>query len=96
MTDARLPTGWTLQAIRDVSGDREAVPLDAVGRTVMWLTCPGEDDERLDPEIVLGFHSLCIVKPVDDEDWYMGSLNADGSVDCWNAYENLFEALRGL
>lgn len=62
----------------------------------MWLTCPGEVDERLDPEIVLGFHSLCIVKPVDDEDWYMGSLNADGGVDCWNAYDSLFEALRGL
>ncbi|WP_234306595.1 hypothetical protein [Streptomyces sp. NRRL F-2799] len=29
MTEARLPAGWTLHRIRDVSGDQEAVVLDA-------------------------------------------------------------------
>lgn len=48
------------------------------------------------PEIVLGFHGLCLVKPVDDDDWYMGSLYEDGSIDCWTAYGDLYEALRGL
>lgn len=48
------------------------------------------------PEIVLGFHSLCLVKPADDDDWYMGSLYDDGSIDCWAAYGDLYEALRGL
>lgn len=92
MADAQLPPGWTLQQIRDVSGDREAVVLDA-NRTVKWVA---EVDEVIHPEIVLGFHGLCLVKPVDDDDWYMGSLYDDGSVDCWSAYDDLHEGLRGL
>ena len=56
----------------------------------------GRRTYRLHPEIILGFHGLCLVKPVSDEDWYMGTLNDDGSVDCWSAYGDLYEALRGL
>ncbi|MDX2645375.1 hypothetical protein PV341_17760 [Streptomyces sp. PA03-1a] len=93
MADAQLPPGWTLQRIRDVSGDQEAVVLDP-HRAVKWVASDAHD--VLHPEIVLGFHSLCIVKPVDDDDWYMGSLYDDGSIDCWTAYGDLYEALRGL
>lgn len=50
--------------------------------------------EILRPEIVLGFHGLC-VRPVHD-DWHMGSLYDDGSIDCWAAYGDLYQALRGL
>ncbi|MFI9393008.1 hypothetical protein ACIG53_19200 [Streptomyces bauhiniae] len=50
----------------------------------------------LRPELVPGFHSLCILKPLHDDDWYMGSLYDDGSVDCWAIYGDLHEALRGL
>lgn len=94
MTDARLPRGWTLQQIREVSGDREAVALDPT-RPVKRVSV-GEAHEMPHPEIVLGFHSLCLVKPTDDDDWYMGSLYDDGSIDCWEAYGDLHEALRGL
>ncbi|MGW2820900.1 hypothetical protein ACWC24_07815 [Streptomyces sp. NPDC001443] len=95
MTDARLPQGWTLQRIRDVSGDREAVALDP-DRPVKWVGV-GQEHEMPRPEIVLGFHSLCLVMPVDDDGWYMGSLHEDGSVVCWTSYgANLYEALRGL
>jgi hypothetical protein len=94
MTGAQLPPGWTLQRIRDVSGDREAVALDP-NREVQWVVGTGAP-EVLHPAIILGFHSLCLVKPVQDDDWYMGSLNDDGSVDCWSAYGDLYEALRGL
>jgi hypothetical protein len=94
MTGAQLPAGRTLEQIRDVSGDREAMLLSA-DRAVTWLGRPGRD-ERLCPQIVLGFHELCLVKPVNDEDWYMGSLKEDGGVDCWSAYGSLYEALRGL
>jgi hypothetical protein len=94
MADAQLPRGWTLQQIRDVSGDREAVALGP-DRPVKWVGV-GEAYEMSRPEIVLGFHSLCLVKPVDDDDWYMGSLYDDGSIDCWTAYGDLHEALRGL
>ncbi|MGW0585698.1 hypothetical protein ACWD25_59830 [Streptomyces sp. NPDC002920] len=48
------------------------------------------------PEIVLGFHRICLVKDVNDDDWYMGSLNDDGSIICWSAYCDLYQALRGL
>ncbi|WP_329526392.1 hypothetical protein [Streptomyces sp. NBC_01462] len=94
MPDAQLPPGWTLQQIADVSGDQEAVVLDP-NRAVKWVAVDGAD-EVLQPEIVLGFHSLCLVKPVHDDDWYMGSLYEDGSIDCWTAYGDLYEALRGL
>jgi hypothetical protein len=94
MAEGHLPAGWTLDEIRNVSGDQKAVALDT-DRAVAWLGWPKED-EWLYPEIVLGFHGLCLVKPVNDEDWYMGSLNDDGSVDCWSAYSDLHEALRGL
>jgi hypothetical protein len=94
MADIRLPRGWTLQQIRDVSGDREAAALDS-GRPVRWVSV-GEAHEMSHPEIVLGFHSLCLVKLVGDDDWYMGSLYDDGSIDCWTAYDDLHEALRGL
>ncbi|MGW4443141.1 hypothetical protein [Streptomyces sp. NPDC004682] len=94
MTDAPLPSGWTLQEIRDVSGDREALAL-APDRTVKWVGRGGAP-ELLRPEIVLGFHGLCLVKSVHDADWYMGSLYDDGSVDCWALYAGLDEALRGL
>ncbi|WP_234016741.1 hypothetical protein [Streptomyces sp. LaPpAH-108] len=94
MTDAPLPPGWTLQRIRDVSGDRGALALGP-DRAVKWVGGGGLP-EVLRPEIVLGFHGLCLVKPVDDDDWYMGSLYEDGSVDCWSAHAGLYEALRGL
>ncbi|WP_067472263.1 hypothetical protein [Actinomadura hibisca] len=94
MAEARLPAGWTLQRIRAVSGDREAVPLHT-GRTVTWCGSPAIGPMGL-PAIVLGFHGLCLVQPVDDAGWYMGSLNDDGSIDCWSAYDDLHEALRGL
>ncbi|MFI6121332.1 hypothetical protein ACIBCU_15995 [Streptomyces sp. NPDC051064] len=94
MANAQLPQGWTLEQIRDVSGDHEAVVLDP-NRTVKWTAVAGAD-EPMQPEIVLGFHNLCLVKPVHDDDWYMGSLYDDGSIDCWSAYGDLHEALRGL
>ncbi|MFJ2832870.1 hypothetical protein ACIPC1_35865 [Streptomyces sp. NPDC087263] len=94
MADGQLPAGWTLEGIRKVSGDRGATALDT-DRVVTWLGWPAKD-ERLCPEIVLGFHGLCLLKPVNDEDWYMGSLNDDGSIGCWCAYDDLHEALRGL
>jgi hypothetical protein len=62
---------------------------------VKWVSV-GEAREMPRPEIVLGFRSLCLVKVVDDDAWYMGSLYEDGSIDCWTAYDDLQEALRGL
>jgi hypothetical protein len=92
MTGRQLPAGWTPEKIRKVSGDWEAASLDT-DRVVTGWPAQGE---RLHPEIILGFHRLCLVKAVNDDDWYMGSLNDDGSITCWSAYGDLYEALRGL
>ncbi|WP_371576901.1 hypothetical protein [Streptomyces sp. NBC_01314] len=92
MAGRQLPAGWTLEKIRKISGDREATPLDTDRAVTGW---PAQS-ERLHPEIVLGFHELCLVKAANDDDWYMGSLNDDGSITCWSTYNDLYEALRGL
>ncbi|MGW2938343.1 hypothetical protein ACWDA7_42720 [Streptomyces sp. NPDC001156] len=92
MAGRQLPAGWTLEEIREVSGDRQATPLGTDPVVMGWLA----QGEQLHPEIVLGFHGLCLVKAVNDDDWYMGSLNDDGSVTCWSVYGDLYEALRGL
>ncbi|WP_030667124.1 hypothetical protein [Streptomyces rimosus] len=94
MTDAPLPAGWTLQQIRDVSGDRAAIPVHA-GRPVRWCV-PPEAAVLPHPAIVLKFHDLCLVQLAHAPDWYMGGLNDDGSIDCWSAYDDLHDALRGL
>ncbi len=64
-------------------------------RSAKWVALAGVH-EMVRPEIVLGFHGLCLAKPADDDDWYMGSLYDDGSIDCWAAFDDLYEALRGL
>ncbi|KMS84643.1 MULTISPECIES: hypothetical protein [Streptomyces] len=92
MNSHQPPDGWTLQQIRDVSGDTRAEVLSP-DRTVVYYDAPGE---VLHPTLVLGFGELCIVKVSNDDDWYMGSLNDDGSVICWSIYADLYEALRGL
>ncbi|MGX1541292.1 hypothetical protein [Streptomyces adustus] len=92
MASSQLPAGWTLEEIRRVSGDREARPLHTARVVTGWPV----QSEQLRPEIVLGFHDLCLVKAVNDDDWYMGSLNDDGSVTCWGIYGNFYDALRGL
>ncbi|MFI0976270.1 hypothetical protein ACH4SP_04470 [Streptomyces sp. NPDC021093] len=92
MENRQPPAGWTLQQIRDVSGDTRAEVLSP-DRSVVHCDAP---DEVLHPTLVLGFGELCIVKVSHDDDWYMGSLNDDGSVLCWGVYDDLHEALRGL
>lgn len=72
---------------------------DPVGQAVgEWPGGVGRDAARQQPARRRGEprHSLCLVKPVGDEDWYRGSLYDDGSIDCWTAYGDLPEALRGL
>ncbi|GGV50443.1 hypothetical protein GCM10010495_80160 [Kitasatospora herbaricolor] len=51
----------------------------------------------LQPEIILGFHDLCLVRAEGDDDWHMGQLDAEGSVICWASYgSDLGEAIQGL
>ncbi|MFE4588330.1 hypothetical protein [Streptomyces laurentii] len=89
-----LPDGWTIERVRSVSGDSEAAVLSP-DRRVVVEDHGGAGHTALQPEVVLSFHELCLVRA--DDEWYMGSLGADGSVVCWASYgRTLEEALRGL
>ena len=47
------------------------------------------------PEIILSFYDLCLIWA--DDDWYLGHLDADGSIACWaSCGPDLEEAIRGL
>ncbi|MEW1701179.1 hypothetical protein [Streptomyces sp. NPDC091278] len=80
--------------MRALSGDPSAVSL-SFDRLVV-LEVVGQDDyEPLRPDVILAFHELCLVR--DDDEWFMGQLDKDGSVICWASYgSDLAEAIRGL
>ncbi|KIF75156.1 hypothetical protein QR77_16960 [Streptomyces sp. 150FB] len=77
-TGKQLPRGWILEEIRTVFGDREATPLDTDRVATGW---PGQD-ERLHPDLVLGFHELCTLKTFNDDLWYLGAVNDEVSITC--------------
>nr|WP_206328150.1 hypothetical protein [Streptomyces sp. S3(2020)] len=81
--------------VRAVSGDRTATPISPDRPVSIADGTLGGDRTVLRPDLVLAFGMLCLVREADE--WYMGSLNDDGSVICWAGYgHNLVEALRGL
>ncbi|MEV0281295.1 hypothetical protein AB0I22_33600 [Streptomyces sp. NPDC050610] len=91
---SQLPVGWTIEQIRTLSHDRSATPL-SLDRFVV-VEEPGQREyTALQPEMILGFHDLCLV--LHDGEWFMGQLGADGSVACWASYgPDLAEAIRSL
>ncbi|MEU2790120.1 hypothetical protein [Streptomyces sp. NPDC007100] len=102
---SHLPSGWTIEQIRTLSQDRSATPLSLDRLVVVEEpdqgkgTRLGEPDQgtstRLRPEVILGFHDLCLV--LHDGEWFMGQLGTDGSITCWASYgPDLAGAIRGL
>jgi hypothetical protein len=89
-----LPAGWTVPRLRAVSGDDTAVVLEPTMDITADLSGPAVIS--LQPELVIACHELCVVKCVNDDDWYMGTIYDDGSILCWATYPNLEQALRGL
>ncbi|WP_225827849.1 hypothetical protein [Streptomyces naphthomycinicus] len=89
-----LPTGWTIERVRALSGDPGAAPLSSDRLVVLEVA--GQDDyEPLRPYVILAFHELCLVR--EDDEWFMGQLDDDGSVICWASYgSDLAEAIHGL
>jgi hypothetical protein len=93
---ADLPDGWTLERVRELSGDSEAT-LISTDRLVVVEHPVRHDRERLVAETVISFHGLCLVRAEDDDDWYMGQLEPDGSLTCWASYgADLAEAIGAL
>ncbi|MCX5380359.1 hypothetical protein [Streptomyces sp. NBC_00091] len=91
---SRLPAGWTIEQIRTLSQDRTATAL-SLDRLAVAEDPNQSEYTTLQPEVILGFHDLCLV--LDDGDWFMGHLDTDGSVVCWASYgPDLAEAIRNL
>ncbi len=89
-----LPTGWTIERIRTLSQDRSAAALSLDRFVVVEDSGQGEYT-TLRPEVILGFHDLCLV--LEDGEWFMGQLDTDGSVACWACYgSDMAEAIRNL
>ncbi|MFD9822353.1 hypothetical protein [Streptomyces violascens] len=91
-----LPEGWTIERVRFAAEDPEA-DLLILNRLVVVEDHDRMDYTSLQPDIILALLSfgLCLVRV--DDDWYMGQLEADGSIVCWASYgTGLGEAIRGL
>ncbi|MFI5666238.1 hypothetical protein [Streptomyces sp. NPDC051704] len=92
--NAELPTGWTIERVRALSGDPSATAL-SIDRLVVVEVAGQDGYESLRPDVIIAFHELCLVR--DDGEWFMGELDQDGSVICWSSYgSDLAEAIRGL
>ncbi|MFH8349582.1 hypothetical protein [Streptomyces sp. NPDC018045] len=92
--NSSLPTDWTIERVRTLSGDPSATLLSPDRLVVVENVDPG-DYTTLQPDVVLAFHELCLVK--DGDEWFMGHLDNDGSVTCWASYgSDLAEAIRSL
>lgn len=90
----QLPTGWTIEQIRALSQDHSAAPL-SLDRLVVVEEWGRNDYTVLQPEVILGFHDLCLV--LDDGEWFMGQFDTDRSVVCWGSYgPDLAKAIRSL
>ncbi|MFD3651775.1 hypothetical protein ACFWVT_35580 [Streptomyces cyaneofuscatus] len=92
--NSELPAGWTIERVRALSGDPSAALLSFDRLVVVEVAGQG-DYEPLQPDVILAFHELCLVS--NDGEWFMGQLDADGSVICWASYgSDLAEAIRSL
>ncbi|MFJ1865438.1 hypothetical protein ACIOD1_12485 [Streptomyces sp. NPDC088097] len=92
--------GWTVERIRSVSRDLSATVLSPDRIVLVESAVAGAGGAaagyaRLRPAVILAFHDLCLVQ--EEDEWYMGQLNTDGSVVCWASYgSDLEAALRAL
>lgn len=94
-----LPSGWTIERVRAVSGCARAEVLDAAALAALDVReVDGRAEVPVAPhaiELVMTFDELCLVRAGGE--WLMGGVNDDGSVLCWASYgDDLHEALRGL
>jgi hypothetical protein len=97
---SELPDGWTLERLREVSQDPSADlwPTDTVVLTESNPNGASEPiREALVPDVIIRFAYLTLVRPVGENDWYMGQVNERGEVVCWGSYgPDLEAAVRAL
>ncbi|MFB0629611.1 hypothetical protein [Streptomyces sp. AB3(2024)] len=92
--NTNLPDGWMIEQVRRASGDAEA-DLISLERLVVVEQYGSADYDVLQPDLILSFHGLCLAR--DGGEWFMGQIDADGSVICWASYgPDLAGAIHGL
>ena len=90
-----LPSGWTLDRVREVGQLRAAPRLLDPATPVTIETSSGV--EPVDASVLIECGDLILVLDSDDGAWLMGQHDADGAVRCWASYgTDLGVALRSL
>jgi hypothetical protein len=90
---SQLPEGWTMERVRSVAqGPAELLPVDTPSRV-----STASSYEALSPTCVISFSGLCLVRDAGDGIWYMGQVDANGTILCWAGHSSdLEEAIRSL
>lgn len=92
--NTELPDGWTIERVR-LTADDDAAQLLTLDRRVTVTWYGHRDHEVLRPDLVISFTGICLARA--DGEWFMGELDADGSLVCWSSYgTDLERAIRGL
>jgi hypothetical protein len=89
LVEDRLPEGWTLDRVRDVAQSPGAELWPATVPVVVETYPPGNnvdaEREAIVPDVIIRFEDLALVRPVGEDDWYMGQFDGDQLV-CWGSY----------
>jgi hypothetical protein len=80
---AELPIGWSIDRIKSL-GVKDVVIRDP--REHYVVTIVYDDLEEMEPAVIIDCGGLCLVRPQNEPEWYMGQLDADGSIVCWASY----------
>jgi hypothetical protein len=90
---------WDIARIRSESGDENAHFLD---RQVQASIYARHEEGRsvyepLRVRRALSVGGLFLVEAEDEpDDWYMGQIAKDGTIQCWGRYGTLRDAIHGL
>jgi hypothetical protein len=85
-----VPEEWDIVRIRSESGDQNAHFVDGQMRAAIF-----DKPLRVKRALDVGGHFL--IETEDEPDnWYMGEMAKDGTIECWGQYGTLANAIHGL
>jgi hypothetical protein len=90
---------WPPDRLAEVAGTTSASYLDPSTpvRVHQGVMDGIEVMEAIVPRTIIEVGGLYLVESIDEPDnWWMGSLAADGGINCWATYGDLESALLGL
>ena len=90
---------WDIARIRSESGDERAQFVDGQVQAAIYVR---QEEGRpvyepLHVKRALAVGGLFLIEAEDEpDDWYMGQMAKDGSIQCWGRYGTLRDAIHGL